>query len=63
MHDDLNIGRQSLTNAMTGEVISSISPDDIEFYDILGRGAAGYVQRGIYKTKGLPLAIKVILCQ
>jgi len=59
LKDDLQIGKQGLTSITSGEIFAELLPGDIEFYDIIGRGAAGYVQRAIHKSKGIALAIKV----
>ena len=58
--DNLQIGKHGLTNLLTGETFGDMCPEDIEFLDILGRGAAGYVQRGVYIPKGIPIAVKVV---
>lgn len=59
LKDDLQIGKEGLTSIASGEIFAELLPEDIEFHDVIGRGAAGYVQRAIYKPKGISLAIKV----
>ena len=39
----------------------SLTKDDLEFGILLGRGAAGVVQEGIYKPTKERVAVKVII--
>jgi len=58
--ENLQLGKHGLSNATTGEIFASIGPQDIEFFDIIGKGAAGVVQRAVHKQTGMQLAIKTI---
>eukprot|EP00829_Urostomides_striatus_P017094 TRINITY_DN5801_c0_g1_i1.p1 TRINITY_DN5801_c0_g1~~TRINITY_DN5801_c0_g1_i1.p1 ORF type:complete len:138 (+),score=25.47 TRINITY_DN5801_c0_g1_i1:33-446(+) len=58
--ENLQLGKQGITNASTGEMFSSLGPEDIELYDVLGKGAAGVVMRALHKPTGNMLAIKTI---
>jgi len=57
--DSIQIGRHGITNLATGEIFGKISKDELEFHEVIGRGAAGVVQRAVYKPKGIQLALKV----
>ncbi len=56
--DNLQIGKCGLVNTATGESMGNLAAEDIEFFEMLGKGAAAYVQRALYKPKNIALAIK-----
>lgn len=58
---DLKFSKEGISKISTGTTMSSlqkINQADIHIEGLLGKGASGFVQKGIYKPTNYPIAIK-----
>lgn len=60
LKDDIKVGKDGLTKGDNLTQIQSITKEDLEFFGLLGKGAAGQVVEGLYKPNNQRVAIKSI---
>ena len=59
--ENFEIGKLGMTNMKTGEVIvGNLTEEDLEYGEILGNGASGYVYAAIHRPTGRKVALKSI---
>ena len=59
--ENFEIGKLGMKNMKTGEVIvGNLTEEDLEYGEILGNGASGYVYAAIHRPTGRKVALKSI---
>ena len=61
LHENIEIGSKGMRNLKTGElIVGNMQRDDLEYGEVLGNGASGYVYAAIHKPTKRRVALKSI---